>query len=475
MPFAVPMVWREPKDHVTDCYFCLTNISGFSGKNKHKIKYPDVPSAIRPVPHSDELPIPTPVAISSVQSSDDDVEDDKMCSSDDDCGNLSSNEPHKINQNELNDLVRDLRLSKNLSEVLGSRLQQWNLLASDVRITKFRDRGDTMKGFFKDENLMSFCIAIDGLMDAMNLHHNPSEWRLFIDSSKSSLKAVLLHNTNTLPSIPVAHSVHLKESYDNMVLLLQSIRYDIYNWNICGDLKVIGLLLGMQLGFTKYCCFLCLWDSRATKDHFVKKDWAPRESFLPGQSSVQHVNLVDAQKIFLPPLHIKLGLVKNFIKALDKTGAAFQFLIAKFPKISEAKLKEGILVGPQIRELMLDTEFDTTMTEMELNAWMSFKDICHGFLGNVRAENYEELVENLLLHYHNLGCRMSLKIHFLHSYLPFFPSNLADVSDEHGERFHQQIADVETRYQGKWNGAVLAEYCWTIVRDLPDKQYKRKC
>src|SRR5215469_15139473 len=134
MPFAVPMVWREPKDHVTDCYFCLTNISGFSGKNKHKIKYPDLPSAIRPVPHSDELPIPTPVAISSVQSSDDDVEDDKMCSSDDDCGNLSSNEPHKINQNELNDLVRDLRLSKNLSEVLGSRLQQWNLLASDVRI-----------------------------------------------------------------------------------------------------------------------------------------------------------------------------------------------------------------------------------------------------------------------------------------------------------------------------------------------------
>jgi len=167
----------------------------------------------------------------------------------------------------------------------------------------------------------------------------------------------------------------------------------------------------------------------------VKKDWAPRESFLPGQSSVQHVNLVDAQ-IYLPLLHIKLGLVKNFIKALDKTGAAFQFLIAKFPKISEAKLKEGILVGPQIRELMLDTEFNTTVTEMELNAWMSFKDICHGLLGNMRAENYEELVENLLLHYHNLGCRMSLKIHFLHSHLPFFPSNLAEVSEEHSKPFH---------------------------------------
>ena len=51
MPFAVPMVWREPIDHVTDCYFCLTNISGFSAKSKRNIIYPDLPSAMRPVPH----------------------------------------------------------------------------------------------------------------------------------------------------------------------------------------------------------------------------------------------------------------------------------------------------------------------------------------------------------------------------------------------------------------------------------------
>lgn len=50
MSFAVPMVWREPRCHLTDCYFCMTSIVGFSSKSKHKIQYPDIPSAVRPVP-----------------------------------------------------------------------------------------------------------------------------------------------------------------------------------------------------------------------------------------------------------------------------------------------------------------------------------------------------------------------------------------------------------------------------------------
>jgi hypothetical protein len=38
------------------------------------------------------------------------------------------------------------------------------------------------------------------------------EWRLFIDSSLVSLKAVLIHNGNKYPSIPLAHAVHMKDS-----------------------------------------------------------------------------------------------------------------------------------------------------------------------------------------------------------------------------------------------------------------------
>jgi len=67
------------------------------------------------------------------------------------------------------------------------------------------------------------CIDTDGLMQILNINHNPLDWRLFIDYSKLSLKAVLLHNGNTLPSIPVGHSVHNKESYEDMKILMEAI------------------------------------------------------------------------------------------------------------------------------------------------------------------------------------------------------------------------------------------------------------
>jgi hypothetical protein len=51
------MVWLEQKDHVSDCYFCLTNVKGFSAKSKFCIQYADLPSAIWPAPH-DGFPIP---------------------------------------------------------------------------------------------------------------------------------------------------------------------------------------------------------------------------------------------------------------------------------------------------------------------------------------------------------------------------------------------------------------------------------
>ena len=58
--FAVPMVWRELRNDPDDCYFCLTNITGFNASSRKKIKYPNLRSAMRPVPHSYYLPVPTP-------------------------------------------------------------------------------------------------------------------------------------------------------------------------------------------------------------------------------------------------------------------------------------------------------------------------------------------------------------------------------------------------------------------------------
>ena len=52
------MVWREQANHVDDCYFCMTDVAGFSSKSKGNIKYPNLPSAIRSIPHSADLPPP---------------------------------------------------------------------------------------------------------------------------------------------------------------------------------------------------------------------------------------------------------------------------------------------------------------------------------------------------------------------------------------------------------------------------------
>jgi hypothetical protein len=121
------------------------------------------------------------------------------------------------------------------------------------------------------------CIDIDGLIQILDINHNPVDWQLFVDSSQLSLKAVL-HNGSILPSIPVGHSVHNKESYENMKILMEAINYYKFKWQISGDLKVIALLLGLQQGFTKYCCLICDWDSRARSLHYSRKDWPARKS-----------------------------------------------------------------------------------------------------------------------------------------------------------------------------------------------------
>ena len=107
-------------------------------------------------------------------------------------------------------------------------------------------------------------------------------------------------------------------------------------------------------------------------------------------------------------------------------------------------------------------------------AWKSLKNICSGFLGNHKAENYHEIVSDLVNSYKAMGCNMSLKLHFLDSHLEFFPENLGAVSDEHGEHFHQQISTMERRYQGKWSPNMLADYCWSMKRDNPKAKYSRK-
>jgi hypothetical protein len=87
-----------------------------------------------------------------------------------------------------------------------------------------------------------------------------------------------------------------------------------------------------------------------------------------------------------------------------------------------------------------------------------FKAVCLNFLGNVKAENYKILVVGLLNAYQTMGCNMSLKIQFLQSHLDFFPPNPGAVSDECGERFHQDISTMKKRCAVKSSQNMLADY-----------------
>jgi len=114
----------------------------------------------------------------------------------------------------VNDLFRELELSKSKAELLGSVLKQWNLLEKNIRISSFRSRHQQLVPFFGKEDALVFCYDVDGLMNALGIKYDQQKWRLFIGSSKPSLKAVLLHNGNQHPPIPVGPAVYMKETYE---------------------------------------------------------------------------------------------------------------------------------------------------------------------------------------------------------------------------------------------------------------------
>ena len=64
-----------------------------------------------------------------------------------------------------------------------------------------------------------------------------------------------------------------------------------------------------------------------------------------------------------------------------------------------------------------------------------------------------------------MKCRMSIKLHFLYSHLDFFSPNMGAISDEHGERFHQDIKTMEKRYQGRWDASMMGDYVWNLLRE----------
>ena len=139
MKFAVPRIWREPTNHSSDCYFCLIDPSKRrAGKIARAIVYPDIPSSIAPVPHSAQLPVSNPPHLEREQISEEDSTMLKNEEGTSDCEDyitgdeLEQKKPYLPQQQDINDLIWELGLTKSNAELLTSRLKQWNLLDPSV-------------------------------------------------------------------------------------------------------------------------------------------------------------------------------------------------------------------------------------------------------------------------------------------------------------------------------------------------------
>ena len=97
----------------------------------------------------------------------------------------------------------------------------------------------------------------------------------------------------------------------------------------------------------------------------MKKDWPEREDLAVGDKNIINEPLVNRDRIVLPPLHLKLSLMIQFVKALDKDGDCVNYIAKTFPGLSMEKLKAGIFDGAQIHKLMQDQTLTARLTVAE--------------------------------------------------------------------------------------------------------------
>lgn len=173
--FSKPMIWREPADHIKDCYFCVNQVNGFNSKNKASIEYEYVQSVTKPEPspsnHFVQHPYPK---INSSGAP-------KVVAPKIKHENRMSWIANKLDQEELNDWIRDLDLPKTAAEILGSRLAEKNFLQDGTSTSCYRNRELEFRPFFLKLTDLLYCTDVQGLIEMYDIEYNSKDWRLFID------------------------------------------------------------------------------------------------------------------------------------------------------------------------------------------------------------------------------------------------------------------------------------------------------
>ena len=110
------------------------------------------------------------------------------------------------------------------------------------------------------------------------------------------------------------------------------------------------------------------WDSRAREKHWNQKEWPIRETLKAGMPNIVNDPTVSRENIIFLPLHIKLGLMKQFVKALNTDDECFQHIFSVLPGLLFEKIEASVFNGPQIRTLVRNQEFARKMNDKERTA-----------------------------------------------------------------------------------------------------------
>ena len=119
-----------------------------------------------------------------------------------------------------------------------------------------------------------FCCNPTSLLQKQNQSLLPTSLFLFLDASIQSFKVILI-NKHNLKVIPLAYCKGKKYNENGK-----------YLWEICANFKVISILLGMQLGFVQYCCFVCQLRSRS-KEQYETVNWPLRDEIKAGHQNIK--------------------------------------------------------------------------------------------------------------------------------------------------------------------------------------------
>ena len=111
---------------------------------------------------------------------------------------------------------------------------------------------------------------------------------------------------------------------------------------------------------------------------------ARRSVGTPETKKAAHQPLVDPCNVLLAPLHIKLGPMQCFVKALDRNGPQFSSLCAKFPRCSKENIKAGVFSWPHIRKLFKKPQFVLAVSDDENVDWNAFRHVTADLLANAK-------------------------------------------------------------------------------------------